>query len=814
MIESLSIPKKKAEDSDEFEFSGLRRQGLEYAQQLSGEIWTDYNLHDPGVTILEQLCFALTDLLYRTGYAVPDLLTDPNGDLDYQALGLYTPEDIFPSHAVTVDDYRRILFSEIAEIDNVWLEPLAGGENPHCGLYRLLVAPIPSISRSKKSAQCLKDKIAEIYAGHRNLCEDVEEIVLLRSVPCRLEATARLDGTRNAEEVLAMLYHLGNREATARLDITPYTMLAKKERPEDLFNGPLTGGKVSGLDHTAQRRSPDRGQLFSLLKDISGVERVDRFRLSADQVELKKILSEGDLPCYRVTFPEDPEDSEVRLTKNGREAVYSWSRFRTRLEELEFKDRTLREQGSKPSKLYPLPQGTYRNPGQYASVQSLFPDSYGINTHGVPEHYPEEEKAAAAQLKAYLLPFEQILADYLAQLEQLPNLFAVERDLRQSYYRQQLDSSKVPGIDKVLAPDAEQYFKQLHRKFDNYRDRKSRVLDYLLALYGERFTGTSLRNFNWHQDAGEFEDEMINNKARLLKHLVQINHNRSAAINYQQAIWDNPENISGMQRKAAILLGWEDGSHNRSLTQMFNQEGLTILDDCCGIGTIDSGIEADDELEPVPPEDFPKATLAELREKAHPLLPKSGSITTTLLRDGAQLQAYGLAMRKADKTVRVRLRSIHSGSLWLPGLFTDPKKAALAVNALRALLIRLNQQSEGMHIVEHILLRPVEPWNAGEEEDFYSNRISVLLPNWTPRCGNRQFQLLVEETVRIICPAHIMPMFYWLDAARMTEFEGLYLSAMAKRHCRYCEGGGKKYGYRRLRNFLLRHQASPEEQPW
>ncbi|MCI5121750.1 MAG: hypothetical protein D3908_11275, partial [Candidatus Electrothrix sp. AUS4] len=83
MKEPQSIPKKKEGDSDEFAFAGLRRQGLEYAQQLSGEIWTDYNLHDPGVTILEQLCFALTDLLYRTEYAVPDLLTGPNGELDY-----------------------------------------------------------------------------------------------------------------------------------------------------------------------------------------------------------------------------------------------------------------------------------------------------------------------------------------------------------------------------------------------------------------------------------------------------------------------------------------------------------------------------------------------------------------------------------------------------------------------------------------------------------------------------------------------------------------------------------------------------------
>ena len=41
---------------------GLREMGIEEIQKLSGKIWTDFNLHDPGVTILEQLCYALTDL--------------------------------------------------------------------------------------------------------------------------------------------------------------------------------------------------------------------------------------------------------------------------------------------------------------------------------------------------------------------------------------------------------------------------------------------------------------------------------------------------------------------------------------------------------------------------------------------------------------------------------------------------------------------------------------------------------------------------------------------------------------------------------
>ncbi|MCI5121444.1 MAG: hypothetical protein D3908_09705, partial [Candidatus Electrothrix sp. AUS4] len=144
----------------------------------------------------------------------------------------------------------------------------------------------------------------------------------------------------------------------------------------------------------------------------------------------------------------------------------------------------------------------------------------------------------------------------------------------------------------------------------------------------------------------------------------------------------------------------------------------------------------------------------------------------------------------------------------------NQEEASRAINALRTLLIRLNQKSEGMHIVEHILLRPAQDEGMTKEEDFWSNRISVVLPNWTPRCGNREFQLLVEETVRINCPAHIMPTFYWLDAAKMTTFEGLFAKAMGSRQCRGCQGEGKEESCTGLRRFLLRHQPPLEEQMW
>jgi hypothetical protein len=63
-------------DSSNYEF--LRRKGLEYIEKLGSKLWTDYNIHDPGITILEALAYALTDLGLRTSLDIKDLLALEN----------------------------------------------------------------------------------------------------------------------------------------------------------------------------------------------------------------------------------------------------------------------------------------------------------------------------------------------------------------------------------------------------------------------------------------------------------------------------------------------------------------------------------------------------------------------------------------------------------------------------------------------------------------------------------------------------------------------------------------------------------------
>src|SRR6516225_6085500 len=80
------------------DFASLRAEAIARLGLLAAGRWTDFNDHDPGIMILEQLCYALTDLAYRVDYDIPDLLAS-SGD---PARALYTPGQVLSSEPVTL----------------------------------------------------------------------------------------------------------------------------------------------------------------------------------------------------------------------------------------------------------------------------------------------------------------------------------------------------------------------------------------------------------------------------------------------------------------------------------------------------------------------------------------------------------------------------------------------------------------------------------------------------------------------------------------------------------------------------------------
>ena len=70
-------------------YDELLEEGISLIQKFSGEKWTDYNYHDPGITILEQLCYAITDIGYKTNFDIQDILMYQQDEFDFENKNLF-----------------------------------------------------------------------------------------------------------------------------------------------------------------------------------------------------------------------------------------------------------------------------------------------------------------------------------------------------------------------------------------------------------------------------------------------------------------------------------------------------------------------------------------------------------------------------------------------------------------------------------------------------------------------------------------------------------------------------------------------------
>jgi uncharacterized protein YegP (UPF0339 family) len=120
-----SLPSEKAS----MNYDLLRKEGLDYLQKVVGKIWTDYNTHDPGLTVLEELCYAITDLGYRTNLDIKDILAiNENDDSIKDLNNFFTAREILTNAPYTQNDYRKLLI-DVNGIKNAWFDPSKTAEN-------------------------------------------------------------------------------------------------------------------------------------------------------------------------------------------------------------------------------------------------------------------------------------------------------------------------------------------------------------------------------------------------------------------------------------------------------------------------------------------------------------------------------------------------------------------------------------------------------------------------------------------------------------------------------------------------------------
>src|SRR5688572_2293968 len=196
MAETLVISRKPPE-ATALNYAELREIGIAYFERVASGLWTDYNVHDPGITLLELLCYAITEVSYRTTFPDEDLFAPAPGETVPSAATppLVTARFALTNGPVTINDYRKLFLDAFPELRNVWLDVItqelfadtkkrelvrvAGpGTIPFeiRGLYRARLLFHDGVAPARRTAAI--QELQRFYYRHRNLCEDLAEVVV------------------------------------------------------------------------------------------------------------------------------------------------------------------------------------------------------------------------------------------------------------------------------------------------------------------------------------------------------------------------------------------------------------------------------------------------------------------------------------------------------------------------------------------------------------------------------------------------------------------------------------------------------------
>lgn len=157
-MEETGTISRQSPDLKSQDFAFLREEGMKILRAIAASTWSDHNIHDPGITMLEAFCYAITEIGLRTSMEMEDLIAS---DVSGHNQPLFTPAEILPSSALTLNDFRKILIDH-PDVRNAWLFPLSleprgqysvllefGNEEFNSNTYNVTVNP-PALSKDFK----------------------------------------------------------------------------------------------------------------------------------------------------------------------------------------------------------------------------------------------------------------------------------------------------------------------------------------------------------------------------------------------------------------------------------------------------------------------------------------------------------------------------------------------------------------------------------------------------------------------------------------------------------------------------------------
>lgn len=651
------------------------------------------------------------------------------------------------------------------------------------------------LEKISKANQIIKTAIKTLHEN-RNLCEDFISVEPIDSEEVAFCFDVDVNPDIDIEKVQAEIYYTLENYLNPPLPFYTLKELLENGQPVDeIFEGPkLDHGFIDSeeLENAQLKKVIYASDIINLLMDIEGVRSIRNFLMTKYDKDGKPVPGQKGVSwCMPISYMHKPvmstEFSKILFFKDGFPFLSKYEEVRDTVFLLHAQNAT--------GKLIPtfsdlpVPKGNKRDSLSFWPVQYDLPMVYGVGEYGLPPEPSKQRQAQQQQLKGYLMFFEQLLADFFAQLTQAKSLFSTD-EIRQTYFTQYLGDIK--EIDEILHPDMEKalandeadsesqiLWQKLYENKNSFLERRNRFLDHLLARFAESFSEYSLLMYRINIENLNLEkiepEELIDIKIRTLQTYPEISYSRSLAYNYfpqdeefnldESQLWDT-ENVSGLEKRISQLTGLKDFSR-RFLYCIKNVEILCTEK------------EVEDEIHCMHSFSLTTRSGIKLVSKEYEDKSQAESILQDVLELGVNAENFKYA------TKQIKLKKGNAVLLTSEQTFAKKAEALSVIEDIVSELTEDCPDPEGLHLIEHILLRPkstdfklmevcLHDCDCPCEEDIYSFRVSVVLPHWPNHFDNMAFRQYFEKKIREEAPAHLQLKVCWVSSEKLREFESCY----------------------------------------
>lgn len=645
-------------------------------------------------------------------------------------------------------------------------------QNPFFFFYRWRVSYLPQLNNLQISYRDVIEQATERLHTHRNLCEDFINICELLPEEIAVCTDIEIEAGADTDEILAEMFYRLEQHVSPVVNFYAIDELVDKGKTmEEIFEGPqLDHGFIDDqeFDEIQRRKEIRSSDLINIIMDIPHVIAVknlsllsfidDEFRLH-EEWRLPLATDQGRAPLF------NPDKSKVVFYLNGIPDYASRVLSQALLQEKKAGDLRNKLQGHEND--LAIPVGVFRDVSSYHLVQHEMPLTYRAGNITVAKSQTDLRKAQSKQLKSFMLFFEQLLVNYLAQLDHVKELFSWNGNQNSSYFTHSFTSTDLKNIDELYInfPGLENDLKQIIESEQTAVERRSRFLDHLVARFCESFTEYSLLMFKLDSENGA--DTVNLTKQNFLQNYAQLSQKRGQGHDYRDALLDemfNPSALSGFQQRIYGLLGIQEPVYRQLAGHRFQ--------------IVPVGDPADDRWRFV-------------------LLNESEEIIFESIdcQSKSAIQALlDFSMILGDEPDNYQLDEGNSRfDLIRPCEDSDQNSvigSTINEDVLSEVIDYFAQygEAEGFHVIEHILLRkrfPDDPFmpvqlndegacDCTEVTDPYSFRLSVVLPAWSSRFKDMGFRQFVEDTLRREAPAHVFLKICWISHSQMVEFETIH----------------------------------------